>query len=812
MGIVAESSHQNQLLIAAIDYAQRGWRVLPIHASVDGKCSCGADGCGSIGKHPVTRHGLRDATVDPEIIRRWWTESPIANVGIATGPDSGLFMVGPDGQQGRDDLAELERQHGKLPVTAWCQSGSADPGAHLYYRWPSAGSIINRRNHAGTRIDVRGAGGYVVAPPSLHASGNRYAWISPPETMPLADAPHWLIEWCRNGSAVPASNGKLLLTVGADTRPDVRQRVIAYLAQCQPAVSGQGGHAKTFEIARHVVYGFDLGVDVGFELLKTHYNPTCRPPWSDAELLHKCREADEKPFDKPRGYLLQDGHAAGGCVANLEPVSTSEPDIETIPMPEPPPWPSLPDDALHGLAGEIVHLLEPETESDPIAILGQLLVAFGSAVGRGPTFFVEGDAHHCNLFICLVGESSRGRKGVSRGRVMQIMGYADAAWCDKCVAAGMSSGEGLVWCVRDAITKHEPIKHKGHITGYQDVEIDPGVADKRLLVAESEFAQVLRVMQREGNSLSPTIRQSWDTGNLRTLVKNSPARATGAHISIIGHITRQELSRYLRDTEMFNGFANRFLWLCVRRSKQLPDGGRGIDLSPVGTRLAFALASARNVGTMQRTPAAGRLWRDAYESLTAERSGLHGAVTARSEAQVLRLSMIYALLDGQVVIDSPHLCAAMAVWSYCDKSAKIVFGAEPDNPLLGMVLQKLRDAPDGLTRTEIHATFNRHVPAARLVEALGTLRERGAATAERETGKRGAPAERWRAVRTKELNPPANGNPVYGGLLEGTGRFNSFFRNPVPGKIDPGDAFNSFFRNPPPAKIDADGEQEVLEL
>src|SRR5690606_37128729 len=114
---------------------------------------------------------------------------------------------------------------------------------------------------------------------------------------------------------------------------------------------------------------------------------------------------------------------------------------------------------------------------------------------------------------------------------------------------------------------------KGIITGYQSEIVDPGVDDKRLLVLEEEFASTLRVMGRDGNSLSGVIRQAWDHGDLNTMTKNNPAKATGAHISIVGHTTQDELLRYLNDTEAANGFANRFMWVAVQRSKQLPDGG-----------------------------------------------------------------------------------------------------------------------------------------------------------------------------------------------------------------------------------------------
>src|SRR5262249_38060429 len=160
--------------------------------------------------------------------------------------------------------------------------------------------------------------------------------------------------------------------------------------------------------------------------------------------------------------------------------------IESLPMPGPPEWPALHADALYGLAGEIVQAIAPHTEADPAAVLAQLLVMFGNAVGTGPHFPLEGDNHRANLFVCLVGRSSRARKGTSRGRVLQVFRHADADWCKNNLVSGLSSGEGVIWAVRDAVYKREAVKEKGRVTGHEEVEADPGVSDKRLLVEEGE--------------------------------------------------------------------------------------------------------------------------------------------------------------------------------------------------------------------------------------------------------------------------------------------------------------------------------------
>src|SRR5262249_23075931 len=115
-------------------------------------------------------------------------------------------------------------------------------------------------------------------------------------------------------------------------------------------------------------------------------------------------------------------------------------------------------------------------------------------------------------------------------------------------------------------------REKGRVVGHEKVESDPGIPDKRLMLTEPEFASVLKHLERQGNILSTIIRRAWDGITLEGLTKNSPICATGAHVSVIGHITVEELKRYLTATEMANGFGNRFLWFCVKRSKALPEG------------------------------------------------------------------------------------------------------------------------------------------------------------------------------------------------------------------------------------------------
>ncbi len=359
-------------------------------------------------------------------------------------------------------------------------------------------------------------------------------------------------------------------------------------------------------------------------------------------------------------------------------------------------WPeALDGKAFHGLAGDFVRIVEPHTEADSSALLIQFLVAMGSVAGRNVYRIADGAKHHLNLFAVLVGNTSHGRKGSSWSQVRRLLRLLVPEWRDQ---QGLSSGEGLIWAVRDPIEKREPVKERGKFSGdYQTFESDPGVEDKRLLVIEPEFSSVLKVCERESNTLSAIIRQAWDSGDLRTMTKNSPAKSTGAHISVVGHITQNELLRGLDSTEAANGFANRFLWVCVQRSKQLPFGGRlqDADFGPLILALSEVLRWSAEPRELDFSGAAADGWVAAYGPLSAGRPGLLGAVLGRAEAQVLRRCCLYAVLDCSPLIQLVHLEAALALWEYCERSAEYVFGDSMGDPTADDIPFRFTRKPGG---------------------------------------------------------------------------------------------------------------------
>lgn len=417
-------------------------------------------------------------------------------------------------------------------------------------------------------------------------------------------------------------------------------------------------------------------------------------------------------------------------------------------------FPELLPKALYGLAGLIVQTIAPHTEAHPAALLIQFLVAFGNCIGRTAYWTTGATRHYLVLFAVIVGESSRGRKGTSWDYILRLFQGVDEQWSKNSIQSGLSSGEGLIYAVRDPVIKSVPVKKNGLIIDYQNEIVDVGVADKRLLVIEEEFAKVLRVIARQGNTLSPQVRQAWDKGNLSVMTKNSPLRATDAHISIIGHITKDELRRNLDEVETANGFANRFLWTCSQRLRLLPDGGNLSDsqlnslISLVHDRVSFA----RNVREMSRDEEAVELWHKVYGELSTEgRTGLFDAVTSRSEAQVRRMACLYALLDRSGIVRRVHLEAALALWRYCEDSARFIFGDSTGDRVADSVHAALREAGEqGFTKTEISNLLARNVSAARINDALATLESAGKARSAMEDAGNGRPAQRWFAA---SVNP-----------------------------------------------------------
>ncbi len=709
----------------AMGYVRRNWAPIPIPAK---------------SKAPTINGWQHLRLKESDDLARHFSNG--GNIGLLLGEPSGdLVDADVDCPIARHLAPEF------LPPTELMSGRASAPRSHYWYTAKLqtekfVDPICEDRTQS-MIVEIRSSGTQTIVAPSIHPSGEQCEWHS---------------------KADPAR-----------VEPDVLRQAVRSLAACAL-------------LARYWAAGkrHELSLAVAGALLRHGWTPArvahvvvCAARGAGDPEVEDRRKAVETTAQR----LAADRKCNGiPALRNLLPAAVADKIIEWLALdnsfvsfvasetkkefePEPIPWPELDQAALHGLVGKLVGAIEPETESDPVAVLLQALVCFGNCIGRSVYFRVEQTRHYLNLNAVIVGTSAKSRKGTAEGRVRYVFESIDEEWASERIQSGLSSGEGLIWAVRDPIEEKRPIREKGRTVGYETVISDHGVEDKRLLVIETEFASVLRVMGRDGNTLSPVIRQAWDSGRLRVLTKNSPARATGAHISIVGHITIDELRRNLDETETANGFANRILWAVARRSKLLPEGGGSLNLSSLILRFHEAVEFAQNFdGEIKRDDEACALWFEIYEELSAGDSGLLGSVTSRAEAQVMRLAGIYALLDRSSTICADHLRAALALWVYCHASAAYIFGQATGDRVADTIVAALREiAPDGLTRTQISDLLARKQNAAAISRSLTLLQERGLVRVKQEPTD-GRPRIRYFYVREAKKAKKAKKAPGEGDL------------------------------------------------
>jgi hypothetical protein len=646
---------------------------------------------------------------------------PEANIGVLTGTPSGVVVTDVDGAEGEQSLDDLGLANVESLVS------HTGRGRHLFFSHP--GGTVRSRVKVAPGLDVRGDGGYVVAPPSLHASGAKYAWANA-ET----DAP-----WERNLSTLPMPLLSLLTNghegTDAHTLPvalATHQATLDLVATKERIPEGHRNATLTRHAGRLFARG--LSPDEVLPVLLDENGRCCTPPLEREEVARIVRS-----------------------IGSTHAVSVANRDAEldaTTPVVS---WPAPPDEAaFHGIAGELVQAIAPHTEAAPVGILTCLLVGIGNAIGRTTLVRIDGRPQALNLFAVLTGPTSTGRKGTAWACAEEVLRVADPAWVASCSATGLSTGEGLLHRVRDGVeADDETPTNVGPANGRSRHGPDRGVSDKRLFVVEEEFAQALRAMQREGNTLSAVLRMVWDGKSLGTLTRHSASKATDPHISVLAQITPEELRRLLNRTELVNGLVNRFLIVCVRRDRLLPNGGNPDPdrLAPLLARLQDSLVFGRQQNRLARDPAADRQWESVYERLTEGPPGVMGELTARAAPLVMRLAGVYAVLDRASVVRPEHLAAALAIWDYAERSAGYIFSGLSGDPVRDRLLEGLRRNPNGMTRTEIRDFFSRSRPEAEITRALQALSDAGLVRSEK-LATAGRPAHRWYAiVKSVAINP-----------------------------------------------------------
>lgn len=580
-------------------------------------------------------------------------------------------------------------------------------------------------------VELRSTGTQSVVPPSPHPEHGRYRWMLEGEAA-LIDgrvltqhvervgaaallARHWPSRGSRHTAAL-ALAGALLRAEWDREDAEEFMRAVARAANDEEADDRVAAVRTT--LRRLASEGDERGA-TGLTRLKETFDPRV------VERVVRWLGLPEE-----RGVIILGGRRIGGPVEDAE---ESPAPALARPWPEP-----MGEAAFRGLPGEIVRAVEPYTEADPHAILVSLLTAFGCQVGPRPHFMVGATRHPARLFTLLIGASSWARKGTSWDVPAAIATSGEAAFVP-CIQKGLSSGEGLIWAVRDPVY--------GIVKG-EEALIDKGVEDKRLLLVETEFGSVLIRLRREMNTLSAVLREAWD-GSYLSVKTKQPLTATGAHIAMLVHITPTELRARLDDGDVSNGFANRFLWVMIRRARKLSDPPPfdGQLLLETATAWRNAVQRASRMERVPWSPEASELWATVYDELEPLHEGRVADLTARSAAQISRLALIYALFDGSASRTVEHLTAALEVWGYSERCVEALFGDAVGGNTEDVIVRHLRRIPSHeMDASDVYRLFSGRIAAYEVHEAMEGLERAKIVTYRREPTK-GAPRHVWTLVR-----------------------------------------------------------------
>lgn len=720
------TANDNSNLNHALKYASIGWQVFPLHFMSEGKCSCGKS-CKSPGKHPILSGGFKAATLRKDMIEKWWTQHPKANIGVRTGKESSIFVLDIDPKnKGEVSFDKVEEVYGKVPDDVFSVTGSG--GHHYIFKHP--GDIGKSTTNLWPGIDTRGDGGYIVVPPSNHASGKEYFWDA--EADPLNGAtpkavPQWLIKKLGQGKTLakppenitllPANEVKRIRQALGYIPTDDRDTWLKVGMALHSTESGDQAYglwnewanqSDKFDIAdqRRIWDSFKLGgVTLGslFALAKNN-------GWVPPEPTRQ----DEPPIE---AYTTEQA-------ANDHSPALAELDSELLNPP-----PELDPLALHGILKEACEVSTRFSEASKVAVAANIISTFSAIVGRTSYQHIGDGVCHARPFFLLTGKTGKARKGTSEYTPKRLFDAVETMLGEDYTPAkrhegGLSTGEGLGWTIRD-----DTLDEDGEI-------VEAGVKDKRLYISEAEFAGTMAAASREKNNLSATIRTAWDGKTISPLVKNAKWCTTNPHIVITGHITSAELLDRMSDVDAQSGFMNRFVILHIVRPKLVPLPKRtpDADVQRIAALFAEAVIFARgndkqpNDGLeMKLSPDAIKYWCGRYKALTKEDNGLAGVLLVRTEIYCRMFAMIFALLDKSASIEVEHIKAALAWIKYWRDSVRYIFqtlAAKAEASKMNDTAKSVYEfisSNSKCTRTELTNHFKNKLNSSEITQGLNYL-------------------------------------------------------------------------------------------
>ncbi len=552
----------NNFLKAALHYAALGWRVFPLAPGQ---------------KIPITAHGCKDATTDAEQIRAWWTKTPNANIGMACGAGSGVYVIDVDVSASGDvNGIESLGEFPQLPLTI--RQDTPRGGFHAFYRTSTPPA---NRNSFRPGIDVRGEGYYVVLAPSLHPNGGRYAW-SPgcaPWEIPPAEYPNFMRPVTRAPWAASQIGPANPPTVAphAPYSDDALRRASLYLAQCDPAIQGCGGHDRLLWAAGAMTHGCKLPEAQAYAILASEFNPRCSPPWNlddpkdEKDFRRKVTESVKRPTDKPFGWILDDpAYAPPECMIDVRSLlagttgrqllavsdsTVTTTSSDTVPSSGELEYLTRPT----GLLGEICSWINATAiKEQPFLALACALSFLGALFGRK---IKDASGSRTNLYCMGIAPSSAGKAHAMN----QIRRLCEASGCTDLLGGDDIASDSAI---EDRISRVEATLFLWDEIGHLLAHIKSGVSKHHAQVV----SLLMKLYSAAGNVYKG--REYAEAEKQRTIIQPC--------CCIYGTSTPERFTGGISPAELQDGWLSRCL---VFYSPNSPRKSRGRDESPVPEKI-----------------------------------------------------------------------------------------------------------------------------------------------------------------------------------------------------------------------------------
>lgn len=580
-------------------------------------------------KIPLIKDWVNKASNCRIQIEEWFKDKDF-NAGILTGSANMLWVLDIDKKSGGlDSLQKLDKKFGNLQEKCSFLVRTGGGGLHLYFALTGDDKIYSKIGVL-PGIDIKGEGGYVVSPYSVHENGNKYLPLNEEKELSLSslkEAPDHLIEHLLSQKPKSHTSPVSPYSHIAGTKAKMGERnnlLFKRLCSLRNAPYSQEGFLA---------------------MAKEENRLLCEPPLSESEVIALATGVFKRYKYENEEYSI----------------------------------PKLDQKAYYGILGKIITLIKNETEASPEAMLFQGLVILGNLMNRKFYRAVSGSRIYSNVFTVIVGKTSKARKGTSFKDISYIFKRVWEKGFENRIKRGVSSGEGIIWIIRDPEIE-EITNKKGKI---EKKVLDKGTTEKEIILFEEEFSKLIKVSKRESNTVSEVLRVAFDSNDLQSISKEQPAKATAPLVSLIGHITKEEFIHVHNDVDKSNGLFNRILWCHSERSNviPLPKNFEDIDFSQIEITLnnLKKFINESEETCVEFSDDGKEIWEIFYKQYAYSPDENNASIKGRTETYILKIATILAVSDTSTIIRAEHIEAAIAIVDYSNKVIDHVFGISSTN-------------------------------------------------------------------------------------------------------------------------------------